>query len=137
MPPTGRSGERSDPWGSFEPYAQLFRSLLPRAASVAIYDIDGELRWSSETTTGPDLVNFIDELLPTARTDPTNAGQMRVVEGGGAVYVCCLRNDAGKLVALVAIVCRGTNAPESRETRSFRRSNVCDATSPRGPRSMT
>ncbi len=119
MPPTGRSGERSDPWGSFEPYAQLFRSLLPRAASVAIYDTDAELRWSSETTTGPDLVNFIDDLLPTALADSRKAGEMRVVEGAGAAYFCCLRDDAGTLVALVAIVCRGDNAPESREPRSF------------------
>ena len=65
----GRSGDRADPWGSFEPYVQLIRALLPRASSVAIFDANGEMRWTSETTTGPDLAHLIEELLPNARAD--------------------------------------------------------------------
>ena len=69
----------ADPWDSFEPYVQLIRSLLPRASSVAIFDTKGDLRWSSETTTGPDLVNLVDDALSTARTAPDSAGQLRVL----------------------------------------------------------
>ena len=34
---------------SMEPYAQLVRSLLPRAASVSLFDSTGKLLWSSAT----------------------------------------------------------------------------------------
>src|SRR6185369_6654017 len=44
--------QATDPWGSFEPYVQLVRSLLPRATSVSLFDATGTMRWTSETTTG-------------------------------------------------------------------------------------
>ena len=34
-----------------EPYAQLVRSLLPRAASVSLFDNGGKLLWSSAANT--------------------------------------------------------------------------------------
>src|SRR5262249_35831832 len=80
----------TDPWDSFEPYVQLIRSLLPRAASVALFDTNGDLRWSSETTTGPDLLNVVDDALTTARTVPDSAGQLRALAGNQPVYLCWL-----------------------------------------------
>ena len=77
----------ADPWDSFEPYVQLIRSLLPRASSVAIFDMKGDLRWSSETTTGPDLINLVDDALSAARTAPDSSGQLRVLEGNMPVYL--------------------------------------------------
>jgi len=112
MTSVARSVERPDPWGSFEPYAQLIRCLLPRATSVAVFDAEGELRWSTETTTGPDLVNMIEQALPNARADKDGAGELRLLEGSLPVYVCWLRDDAGTLVALVAVVCRPSGATE-------------------------
>ena len=53
MSDTSDNNADADPWGSFEPYVQLVSSLLPRASSVALFDAKGELRWSSEPTTGP------------------------------------------------------------------------------------
>jgi len=114
----GRSGERPDPWGSFEPYVQLIRSLLPRATSVAIFDADGEMRWTSETTTGPDLVHLIEEILPQAREDRTGAGDLRVLGGNMPVYACWLRDESGDLIAIVAVVCRAGGAADT-DGRSF------------------
>ncbi|MCT7423311.1 hypothetical protein N4A85_24560, partial [Escherichia coli] len=90
----GQSGERLDPWGSFDPYAQLVKSLMPRASSVAVFDTSGELRWSSETTTGPDLIVLVEETLGAARADKGNAGEVRMLEGNVPVYLFWLRNDA-------------------------------------------
>src|SRR5689334_19716668 len=106
----GRSGERADPWGSFDAYVQLIRALLPRATGVAIFDAAGEMRWTSETTTGPDLALLIEEILPYALADRNSAGDMRVLGGTMPVYACWLRNDSGELLAIVAVVCRANGA---------------------------
>jgi diguanylate cyclase (GGDEF)-like protein len=113
------SGERTDPWGSFEPYAQLIRSLMPRAISVTVFDAVGEMRWTSETTTGPDLANLVEDVLPGAQQDRTGAGELRTLEGGLPVYFCWLRNDLQSLVAIVAVVCRPNSTGESDAARSF------------------
>src|SRR5687768_9323698 len=113
-------GERTDPWGSFEPYAQLIRSLMPRAISVSVCDASGEMRWTSQTTTGPDLVNLVEDVLPNARQQRDAAGELRVLEGTLPVYFCWLRSDAQVLVALVAVVCRPSSGPtDSDPARSF------------------
>jgi diguanylate cyclase (GGDEF)-like protein len=115
----GRKAERPDPWDSFEPYVQLIRSLLPRASSVAIFDAMGELRWTSETTTGPDLVHLIEDVLPHARAERTGAGDLRMLAGNIPVYVCWLRDDAGDLIAIVAVVCRSNGSADTPESRGF------------------
>ena len=108
----------ADPWDSFEPYVQLIRSLLPRASSVALFDTQGELRWSSETTTGPDLINVVDDTLITAQRAPDSAGQMRMLAGNLPVYLCWLRDDAGRLLAVLTVVCRPTGDQEA-DPRGF------------------
>jgi diguanylate cyclase (GGDEF)-like protein len=108
----------ADSRDGFEPYIQLIRSLLPRASSVTLFDAKGELRWSSETTTGPDLLNAVDDALTTARTAPDSAGQLRLLEGNLPVYLCWLRNDAARLLAVLAVVCR-PNGDQDAEARSF------------------
>lgn len=106
------------PWDSFEPYVQLIRSLLPRAASVALFDTNGDPRWSSETTTGPDLLNVVDDALTTARTVPDSAGQLRALAGNQPVYLCWLRDDAARLLAVLAVVCRPV-VDQDTDTRNF------------------
>ena len=44
---------------SMEPYAQLVRSLLPRAASVSLFENTGKLLWSSAASTNPDLFALV------------------------------------------------------------------------------
>ncbi len=108
----------ADPWGSFEPYVQLIRSLLPRAQTVAIFDAHGEMRWTSETTTGPDVAALIDDALPRARLNKESAGELQVLGGDVPVYLCWLRNDAGVLTAIVAVLCRPGGGADQ-ETRTF------------------
>ena len=112
-------GERTDPWGSFEPYAQLIRSLMPRAISVTVFDANGEMRWTSETTTGPDLANLIVDVLPNARAQRDSAGELRSLEDSPPVYFCWLRDDRQALVVIVAVVCRPSTNGETDPVRSF------------------
>ena len=117
MNPAGHNGERLDPWGSFEPYAQLVKSLLPRATGILLFDSRGEMRWSSETTTGPDLINLIDDALLAARSDEQNLGRVRMLDDA-PVYLFWLRDDRNRLVAIIAIVCRGNGTAEA-DTRNL------------------
>jgi diguanylate cyclase (GGDEF)-like protein len=105
-------------WDSFEPYVQLIRSLLPRAASIALFDTKGDLRWSSDTTAGPDLLNVVDDALSTARNVSDSAGQLRMLAGNLPVYLCWLRNDASRLLAVLAVVCRPTTDQDA-DARNF------------------
>jgi diguanylate cyclase (GGDEF)-like protein len=90
----------------YEPYFRLVRSLLPRASSLAIFSVAGELVWSSETMTGPDLMNVVEDALIAARSSGGGAGQLRTLAGNLPVYLCSLRDEAGALLAIVAVVCR-------------------------------
>ena len=108
MTPAGPEG---NPWGSLDPYSQLVRALLPRATSVNVFDASGALRWSSDTTTGPDLIQLIDSTLERARTDTHSPGTLQVLDGNQPIYMCWLRDEAGQLIAIVAILGRPGNEP--------------------------
>ena len=116
--PSNKNDSASDPWGSFEPYVQLVRSLLPRATGVSVFDAAGALRWSSETTTGPDFHNIVDDALQSSGRNPQGPGLMRMLDGNQPVYLCWVRDDAEQLIAVVAVVCRPSNDPDS-ENRGF------------------
>ena len=94
------------PGTRFEPYVRLVRSLLPRTSCVVMFAPAGELQWSTDPTTGPDLTNVIEDALLAARSDPASAGQLRLLEGNIPIYLCALRDEARQLIALLAIVCR-------------------------------
>jgi diguanylate cyclase (GGDEF)-like protein len=98
----------------FEPYVRLVRSLLPRTACIALFGPAGELWWSTETVTGPDLMNVVDDGLLSARANPESAGQMRLLEGNQPVYLCTLRDEQRQLLALMAVMCRAHEAHEKR-----------------------
>ena len=102
-----------DPWSSFEPYVRLVRSLLPRATSLALYDAAAKLRWSSETTPGPDLRNLVESALEAGDANQ-GAGQMRLLDGTVPVYLCCLRDDLERLIGVVVVVCRQNGDPDSK-----------------------
>jgi diguanylate cyclase (GGDEF)-like protein len=108
-PLPGRPGER------FAPHVRLVRVLVPRASSVAMFGPAGELLWSTDPTTGPDLLNIVDDALLAAGSEPQSPGQMRLLEGGLPVYICPLRDDTQRLLALVAVVCRARAEKASQE----------------------
>ena len=109
--PNDKNDRAADPWGSFEPYVQLVRSLLPRAASVALFDASGKMRWSSETTTGPDFQSLVEDALDACGGNPQGPGLMRMLDGSLPVYLCWLRDDAEQLIGIVAVACRQSNEP--------------------------
>jgi diguanylate cyclase (GGDEF)-like protein len=97
-----------------EPYARLVRSLVPRAAGIAMFGTTGELLWSSETMTGPDLMNVVDDALTAARTGPGSGGQLRLLAGNEPVYLCPMRDDAGQLLGVVAVVCKASESQDKK-----------------------
>jgi diguanylate cyclase (GGDEF)-like protein len=113
-----KNEQTPDPWGSFEPYVQLVRSLLPRAASVSLFDATGTMRWTSETTTGPDFYDLVENALKAGGASPQGPGLMRMLGGNLPVYLCWVRDDAEQLIGVVAVVCRASSDPDS-ESRGF------------------
>jgi diguanylate cyclase (GGDEF)-like protein len=112
------SSTTASPWASPEPYVQLVRCLLPRASSVSLFDAGGSLRWTSETLSGPDLPNFVAEVIVTARAVPGRPGEMRMLGGNQPAYLCWLRDDAQQPLALMAVVCRAGGELDA-EARNF------------------
>ncbi len=112
----------ASPWGSPDPYVQLIRSLLPRAASVSLFDAQGELRWSSETLTGPDLPQFVAEALGVAHENPSSSGELRMLGGNQPAYLCWLRDDELEPIAIVTVVCRAGDTDSEARNFSFSQS---------------
>ena len=99
-------------WAALEPYAKLVTALVPRAAGVAVFDTDGELRWTSEEASSPDLPPQVRASLVNAAASPTEAGERVLLEGDAPVYMFWLRDDAGELASCVAILWRtGETSP--------------------------
>jgi hypothetical protein len=116
--PTNKNEPIPDPWGSFEPYVQLVRSLLPRATGVALFDAAGAMRRSSETTTGPDFYNLVEDVLQAGGSSPQGPGLMRMLDGNSPVYLFWVRDDAEQLAGVLAVVCKQCTDAES-ESRGF------------------
>ncbi|HYM27554.1 MAG TPA: hypothetical protein VET66_05365, partial [Steroidobacteraceae bacterium] len=94
------------PGARFEPYVRLLRSLLPRTSCIAMFGPAGELMWSTDTMTSPDLINIVDDALLSVSSNPQSPGQHRLLAGNLPVYLCALRDDEQQLLALLAVVCR-------------------------------
>ena len=92
-----------------EPYAQLVRSLLPRAASVSLFDNTGKLLWGSAASTNPDLfalvLQAIAQLEGPLGKQGGAAGQHCVLPDDGPAYLFWLRDGTGAVAAIVAVVC--------------------------------
>ncbi|HUQ11604.1 MAG TPA: bifunctional diguanylate cyclase/phosphodiesterase [Steroidobacteraceae bacterium] len=95
---------------SMEPYAQLVRSLLPRAASVNLFDSSGKLLWSSAASVNPDLFAVVLEAISHLESDRDGAGQHCALPDEGPAYLFWLRDSAGVVAAIAAVVC---NRPAS------------------------
>jgi len=108
----GRPGVR------FEPYVRLVHCLMPRTMYVAMFGPAGDLMWSTEPVAGPDLMNVVDDTLLSARSNPDAPGQVRLLAGSVPVYLCSLRDDTKRLLAVLAVVCRATEA-QARKSPDF------------------
>ena len=114
-PPVAK--EHSDTaWESLEPFAQLFRAMMPRAATIAVFNAEGRMRWSSDATIGPDLISRVDAMLPAARDPAAGEGTLEML-GGQPAYLFWIRGESQALLAIVAVLMRP--APNEGEPRGF------------------
>jgi diguanylate cyclase (GGDEF)-like protein len=92
-----------------EPYAQLVRSLLPRAASVSLFDNTGKLLWGSAASTNPDLfalvLQAIAQLEGPLGKQGNGDGQHCLLPDDGPAYLFWLRDGTGAVAAIVAVIC--------------------------------
>ncbi len=75
--------------GSYAPYGQLVKMLMPSVGSIAIYGPDGELVWCSDGYERPDLRGLLESL----RASDTVAGRGKVesTSAGVPAFVSGLR----------------------------------------------
>jgi diguanylate cyclase (GGDEF)-like protein len=90
---------------SMEPYAQLVRSLLPRAASVSLFDNAGKLLWSSVVNNNPDLFALVLQAIAHIENDRDGVGQHCALADDGPAYLFWMRDASGNVAAIVAVVC--------------------------------
>jgi diguanylate cyclase (GGDEF)-like protein len=109
-------GDGKKDWEALEPFSQLFRALMPRAANVAVFDAAGVMRWSGDATIGPDLASRVDAVLPTARDPACGDGTLEML-GDQPAYLFWVRGDDRTLLAVVAVLTR--LAPNEVEPRGF------------------
>ena len=95
---------------SMEPYAQLVRSLLPRASALCLFDAAGKLLWSSVASTNPELFALVLQGIAHfdaqegARQSDT-IGQHCALPDEAPAYLFWLRDERGALASVVAVVC--------------------------------
>src|SRR5687767_15790947 len=94
---------------SMEPYAQLVRALLPRAAAMSLFDSAGKLLWSSTTSANPDLFAVVLNAIGE-RSGADDAGLHCALPDDGPAYLFWLRDAKGGVAAVAAVVC---NRPSS------------------------
>lgn len=90
---------------SMEPYAQLVRSLLPRAAAISLFDSAGKLLWSSAASANSELFALVLQAIAQLDGDRDGFGQHCALPEDGPAYLFWLRDDQEKVVAVVAVVC--------------------------------
>ena len=113
--PVSKEGS-NEVWDLLEPFSQLFRAMMPRAATIAVFNSAGRMRWSSDATIGPDLSRRVDAMLPVARNPTSGEGALEML-GGQPAYLFWIRGDNRTLLAVVAVLTRA--APNDSEPRAF------------------
>ena len=91
----------------FGPYAQLLKTLLPRARGIYLYAPDGDLMWSADGADSHDLRPAIEELLEKAKQNASTASGLRRMLDDAPAYGFLLRDELGAVLGVTAVVCRG------------------------------
>jgi len=88
----------------FGPYAQILRTLLPRARGIYLYAPNGDLVWSADGFDSHDLRPAIVQLLERSGADGA-AGAAHMLDDAPA-YCFRLSDEVGTTLGVVAIICR-------------------------------
>ena len=116
--PEGGRAVPAPPWSGLEPYAQVCRSLLPRAQGISIFDAAGGLRWSTDAAATADLKPIVTAALPAAEAGPASPGDLHMLPGRAPVYICWIRDDSRHVLAVLTIAC-APGGDRELEPRSF------------------
>ncbi|MGH8289252.1 MAG: putative bifunctional diguanylate cyclase/phosphodiesterase [Steroidobacteraceae bacterium] len=110
------SAKASDRWGGLEAYSQLCRALLPGVRGLAIFDVRGRLRWSSDAPTGIELEPLVSSALAAAGGAAESAGDLHMLANSVPAYLFWMNDGSRRPLAIVAIVCtaKGEGATEAR-----------------------
>src|SRR5262245_47693624 len=90
---------------SMEPYAQLVRSLLPRASALCLFDHTGKLLWSSVADTNPELFALVLQSIAQLDSNLDGVGQHAALPDEAPAYLFWLHDERGELAAVVTVVC--------------------------------
>ena len=88
----------------FGPYAQILRTLLPRARGIYLYAPNGDLVWSADGFDSHDLRPTILQLLEQGRSGGA-AGVAHLLDDAPA-YCFRLSDEVGTTLGVAAIICR-------------------------------
>jgi diguanylate cyclase (GGDEF)-like protein len=91
----------------FGPYAQILKTLLPRARGIYLYAPDGGLLWSADGADFHDLRPAIEELLESAKQSASTTSGLRCMLDDAPAYCFLLRDELGAILGVTAIICRG------------------------------
>lgn len=95
------------PHFDFGPYAQILKTLLPRARGIYLYAPDGDLLWSADGADFHDLRPAIEELLQAAKQGASTISGLRRMLDEAPAYCFVLRDELGAVLGVTAVVCRG------------------------------
>ena len=111
------SGQKkaNGPYTELEPYAQLLRALLPRAAGITAFDTEGEIRWTSEDHVPADLPRLVRLSVAASASRSGEPGERVLIGGETPVYLFWIRDEAGALMTIIGITWR----PGESEQRTF------------------
>ena len=98
----------ASPQIDFGPYAQILKTLLPRARGIYVYAPDAELLWSADGADLNDLRPSIEQLLEAVRKGSTTTGERHLLEDAPA-YCFVLRDELGAGLGALAVVCRAAS----------------------------
>jgi diguanylate cyclase (GGDEF)-like protein len=99
---------------NFAPYAQLISALLPRTAGVTVFAPDGDVRWTTEQSVAPSMVELVQQAAAEKSGNADQTGE-RAQLSGEPVYLFWLRNEAGVLKSVLALSWRSGDT----EQRTF------------------
>jgi diguanylate cyclase (GGDEF)-like protein len=94
------------PHFDFGPYAQILKTLLPRARGIYLYAPDGGLLWSGDGADCHDLRPAVEELLEAAKRGANAPGGLRHMLDEAPAYCFLLRDELGAILGVTAVVCR-------------------------------
>jgi diguanylate cyclase (GGDEF)-like protein len=104
-----------NPKPNLDPYGQLLRMLVPRAAGIGFYDVRGTPLWVSDDYDGPDPQHVVEEAIAEAPAATT-----AVIDGftrdfsGAPAYAFRIRDDFGRVIAVATLMTRDSeNRPYS------------------------